>query len=434
MAPVTGRRTQKINLKAESVYGVLETAIFVKLNALRATVHPLKDLEVWAAQGDALPSISTNNDNSTELTMSGKMSFSDIPYVLTSLFGKTTPTLLGGVAYQWVNSWDGTAVVDPQSYSVVYGDSSRARSIAGVIFNTLGFSIARDGSLEMSSDAFGKAMTTGVVAYPRGSVYTLTITATGGTYTLTFGGQTTSALAFNLNAAGILAALDALSNIVGTTDVLVTGTGPWTITFTTTGAFGASDIVGTINTASLTGGSGTLVKTQIGGSLTSVPAVPMFPLMFDVYMDNSWATLGNTKIGNIYKLDLAFGERWTRVRPINSVMDTDNIAEAEGDTSGQTHTLGFDIAADATGEALLADVDAGTMKFFRIVANGAANSIDAGHAYLFQMDFAFLFNDVGEYGSAQGGVHVLHLDGQIAKDQLTGNGVKFTTNNKVATL
>ena len=48
---------------------------------------------------------------------------------------------------------------------------------------------------------------------------------TGGTFTLTFNGQTTAPIAFNANAAAIAAALAALSNIGGAANVQVTGTG-----------------------------------------------------------------------------------------------------------------------------------------------------------------------------------------------------------------
>lgn len=46
--------------------------------------------------------------------------------------------------------------------------------------------------------------------------------ATGGTFTLTFGGQTTTALAYNINAADLETAIEALSNVTSAT---VTGSG-----------------------------------------------------------------------------------------------------------------------------------------------------------------------------------------------------------------
>ncbi len=78
----------------------------------------------------------------------------------------------------------------------------------------------------------GSKMVTAASA-AQSEVYEITITATGGTYTISYDGQTTTALAFNANAAAVDAALEALSNI-GVADVSVVGAGATrTITFGT---------------------------------------------------------------------------------------------------------------------------------------------------------------------------------------------------------
>jgi hypothetical protein len=106
-------------------------------------------------------------------------------------------------------------------------------------------------------------------------VQTLTISGSpaGGTYTLTYAGQTTAGIAYNANAAAIQSALEALSNLAPG-DVAVTGTDPFTITFGgTLAAQDAALIVG--NGASLTGGSSpaaTVVETTAGTPGVSVPA------------------------------------------------------------------------------------------------------------------------------------------------------------------
>lgn len=87
-------------------------------------------------------------------------------------------------------------------------------------------------------------------------VQTLTITGTptGGTWTATFGGQTTDPIAYNATAAVVQAALAKLPSIKAG-NVLVTGSagGPYTVTFV--GALGATN-VGPITTAdALTGGT-----------------------------------------------------------------------------------------------------------------------------------------------------------------------------------
>lgn len=106
-------------------------------------------------------------------------------------------------------------------------------------------------------------------------VQTLTISGapTGGTYTLSYAGQTTAAIAYNADAAAIQAALIALSTI-GASDVVVTGAGPFVITFG--GALAGQDLATiTADGALLTGGSSpdaAVVETTAGAPGISVSA------------------------------------------------------------------------------------------------------------------------------------------------------------------
>lgn len=98
------------------------------------------------------------------------------------------------------------------------------------------------------------------------AVFSEAMTATGGTRTLSVavnGGaaQTTGALAFGANAATILAAILALSN-VGTGNATVTGTGPFIYTFL--GALANANVVLTVNGGSLTGGTSVITQTAAG--------------------------------------------------------------------------------------------------------------------------------------------------------------------------
>jgi len=107
----------------------------------------------------------------------------------------------------------------------------------------------------------------GVTAVNEVQVVTLNGTPTGGSFTLTYSGQTTSAIAYNASAATVDAALEALSNI-GAGDVAVTGSagGPWTVTFETAlAATNVAEMAG--NGASLTGATtNTLTATDTTAS------------------------------------------------------------------------------------------------------------------------------------------------------------------------
>lgn len=72
---------------------------------------------------------------------------------------------------------------------------------------------------------------TGPVSAGTSEVQTVTVTnATGGTFTLTFSGQTTAPIAYNATGATVAAALNALTNLDGVSASGAAG-GPWLVTF-----------------------------------------------------------------------------------------------------------------------------------------------------------------------------------------------------------
>lgn len=129
----------------------------------------------------------------------------------------------------------------------------------------------------------GKNTSTGLFepyAAVTNEVQTATITGgpTGGTFTLTFNGQTTAAIAYNATAAQVQAALEALSN-VNPGDITVTGNagGPYTLTFG--GQYLGDNTSSVTATASLTGGSTpgvTMATTTAGGTATASDGTQLF--------------------------------------------------------------------------------------------------------------------------------------------------------------
>lgn len=98
-------------------------------------------------------------------------------------------------------------------------------------------------------------------------VQTLTITATGGTYTLTFNGQTTTAIAWNATAAAVQTALEALSNVAAGDIVVTTAGANRVLTFG--GDYAAQDVpLVVVDAAAATGGTVTAAQTTAGSSAT----------------------------------------------------------------------------------------------------------------------------------------------------------------------
>lgn len=109
----------------------------------------------------------------------------------------------------------------------------------------------------------------------RSESVSIPVDATGGTFTITFAGTATAAIAFNATAAAVKAALELNPNI-NFGDITVTGgpgnaggTTPYVITFTPDGQYGYTDAPAiTTGVGSLTGGAGTAtVTTTAGGAV-----------------------------------------------------------------------------------------------------------------------------------------------------------------------
>ena len=85
---------------------------------------------------------------------------------------------------------------------------------------------------------------------------TITGVPTGGTFTLTYSGQTTGPIAYNATAAAVQTALEALNNIAPLDVVVTGGPGPATpYTFTFGGTLAGRDVVAMTATGSFTGGT-----------------------------------------------------------------------------------------------------------------------------------------------------------------------------------
>ena len=130
------------------------------------------------------------------------------------------------------------------------------------------------------------------------AVQTLTVGATGGTYILSYEGARTTPIAFGALAAAIQAALVALSTI-GASGVVVTGLGPWTITFGGNLALRPVSVIGVDNTAA-TGGTASIANTTPGVAVTARGAAPG-ALLVDTTNANEYIN-GGTALAPLWKL------------------------------------------------------------------------------------------------------------------------------------
>ena len=163
--------------------------------------------------------------------------------------------------------------------------------------------------------------TAGVAAVDE--VQSITVDAAGGTFTATFEGQTTSAIAFDADAATVELALEALSNIgVGEATCAGTLAGGMTITFS--GALGASPRTEiTCNAGSLTGGAGTAVPATDTPGVAPVDEVQS--IVVQGYPSGTFtATYSGQTTGTIAR-NAAAAAVQTALRALSNIEDADMV-------------------------------------------------------------------------------------------------------------
>lgn len=219
---------------------------------------------------------------------------------------------------------------------------------AGTFTQTVYSTTSQDGTLDGA--AVVVETTKGVEAVsPVDEVQTLTITATGGTFTLTYDGQTTGAIAFDATSATVQTALLALNNLAPG-DVVVTGDGPHTITFGGTLAGTDVDLI-TADDALLTGPGAEAVVAIDTEGVEEVVAV------------NEVQTLTVTANGGTYTLnydgqvttDIAYNASaatiQTALRALSNIGATDVTVTG---SAGGPYTITFLNALAATDVVLIA--------------------------------------------------------------------------------
>lgn len=231
---------------------------------------------------------------------------------------------------------------------------------------------ARDGSVFIAPYS-ATGITTLSAGDQANEVQTVTITGTptGGSFTLTYAGQTTAGIAYNANAAAVQSALEALSNLVPGDVTVGGGPGPGTpFTVTFGGSLAASDVAQmTGSGASLTGGTSPAV-----GVSTTTPGVGVdLDVLPDGWQDLGWITSDGVTYGRTTEVSdvTSFGS----VQPTRSDVTQDTITMSVVAQETSLLTLGLYTGADTgaltatagTGEFSISKPDIPGFRYYRIL-------------------------------------------------------------------
>lgn len=206
----------------------------------------------------------------SEGTVEGDVSYNDIIYLLSALFGQPVTTVPDGATNARLHTWLPSSFRpdEPITLTVEKGSFLGAERAVNVVVNgvTMTFNLE---AAALSGDVFGKGVTAGIrlsrneqqtitinaeggtfrIGFDghmtgeeaaANEIQTITINADGGTFTVTFDSQTTDPLAWNISAANLQTALEGLTSI-GAGNILVTEADQvYTLEFT--GDLAATDV------------------------------------------------------------------------------------------------------------------------------------------------------------------------------------------------
>jgi hypothetical protein len=266
------------------------------------------------------------------------------------------PGTLGATGGAFAGTFSGHVAVNPVNRNLVVADPGNRRvqefTSAGAFVRAWGFDVVKPG---------------GTGNIPVNERQTVTVVATGGTFTLTFSGQTTNPpIAFDATAAEVEAALEGLSNL-DPGDVTVTGDagGPWTVEFE--GARADTDLAqmtgdaanlagdgASVTVATPTQGSGVLEVCTVVADCKIAAASGAAPGQFA----NSQPTrVAVDSSGSIYTVESAGN---FRVQKFTPAADSSGVFAAAHVSGTNSSTAPTDVAVDPTNDHVLVTKAAGS--------------------------------------------------------------------------
>lgn len=372
-----------LQIGVERDYGV-RVAATRRLPGVNISLNPQAEFQLFRARGFNIPTTSVPQKLWANGTWNGIVDYNQIIYPLSGLIGlvttSDTPDTPGGATN--ARSWLFAPVSSgrdphPKSFTIEEGDEDAVQVGEGLKFSSFGLEWTNDAS-NMTGNIFAR--------FPIDNEPLTTKTdeeqqiaesgaVTAGTFTITYSAQTTAAIDFDATAAEIQTALEALSNLAPG-DVVVSGgpiyLAPVIIIFQGTLA-GTNVSAITVDSTGLTGG--TYVPTTLtagGADVSSIAQSPVSRMHVDIFVDDTFAAIGDTKVTQAYAGDFRIGDKvqpfWALNTDYDSFQSTVRLAPDV--------TCSFSTPHNAQSRALYNAVRSNPWKFVRLLATG--NEIDTG--------------------------------------------------------
>lgn len=163
------------------------------------------------------------------------------------------------------------------------------------------------------------------------------------------------------------------------------------------------------------------------GTYTAITHKPVLATQVSVYLDETAAGLGGTKLTRVVSADLRISNRFTPLWVLDAANDSwVTHLETEPDVS-----LNLVVEADAAGMALLEDLRTNDRSFVRIEAVG--DEIESGKSYTLRIDFSGEIKDTGGF-SDQDGLYAIEWNMVAVYDSTWTKAIEVMVQNALTAL
>lgn len=131
------------------------------LNSISITDGPEGTNDTFRPDGHKYPALTIPGKEWSTADYTGKLTYSDFVYILSSLVRKVTPSAAGSTGKLWTVGPQNAAEDTHSTFTFEKGGSVRAHKFAYGMFNSLVIDISRD-SCDISGTIFGQRITDGV--------------------------------------------------------------------------------------------------------------------------------------------------------------------------------------------------------------------------------------------------------------------------------
>lgn len=395
------------------------------------TVTPNPTVKTFEPKGYKFPTVGVLIKEQTDLKVDGIATYNEMVYPLASILTDPVITTPGGgtLSRLWTYSMLTTAPDSQRTFSMEVGSNAiRSFHMRNCLFTEFGLTFNKKDVVKIAGTILAQA---GYDDKVRWLSYVGTVTA--GTFTITVGANTTTALAYNATAATIQTAIAALAS-VGSGNVLVTGgiltATPMRILFTGTLANIASPTLPTpiSTTDTLTGGTSLL--TRLSPLTTQLPLIPISPTTISIQLATTQAGLGAAPLLlRDFQYTWKLSGRDNPFFPMNPVFGAGFGGTVEADPKGE---ITLDLAADDIGLANLANIRNNTVVFIRVAATGPL--IEGALFHSLTLDTAVQLTKISDFKDVDGTLLGNTYTGEWVHDPTWGRATQLILQNTLTAL